>query len=35
MFFSLELNGLASNIGPGNALETLSKSIPGYSRVNQ
>ncbi|MES2128683.1 MAG: LPS-assembly protein LptD [Pseudomonadota bacterium] len=34
-FFSLELNGLAANIGPGNALETLHKSIPGYSRVNQ
>jgi LPS-assembly protein len=35
MFFSLELSGLAANIGPGNALETLSKSIPGYARVNQ
>jgi LPS-assembly protein len=34
-FFSLELNGLASNIGPGNALDTLSKNIPGYTRVNQ
>jgi LPS-assembly protein len=34
-FFSLELNGLATNIGPGNALETLNKSIPGYSRVNK
>lgn len=34
-FFSLELNGLATNIGPGNALETLSKNIPGYSRVNK
>lgn len=34
-FFSLELTGLAANIGPGNALETLYKSIPGYSRVNQ
>ncbi|MDL2355213.1 MAG: LPS-assembly protein LptD [Pseudomonadota bacterium] len=34
-FVSLELNGLATNIGPGNALETLSKSIPGYSRVNK
>ena len=34
-FFSLELNGLATNIGPGNAIETMSKNVPGYSRVNQ
>ena len=34
-FFSLELNGLATNIGPGNALESMSKNIPGYTRVNQ
>ena len=34
-FFSLELNGLATNIGPGNALETMAKNVPGYSRVNQ
>jgi LPS-assembly protein len=32
-FFQLELNGL-SRLGPGNALETFNKSIPGYTRLN-
>ena len=33
IFFQLELNGL-SKFGPGNALETFNKSIPGYTRLN-
>ncbi len=33
IFFQLELNGL-SKLGPGNALETFYKSIPGYARLN-
>jgi LPS-assembly protein len=32
-FFQLELNGL-SRFGPGNALESFNKSIPGYTRLN-
>ncbi len=34
VFFQLELSGL-SKFGVGNPLETLSKSIPGYQRLNQ
>jgi LPS-assembly protein len=33
MFFQIEFNGL-SRLGFGNPLETFSKSIPGYTRVN-
>ena len=33
VFFQLELNGL-SKLGVGNPLEALSKSIPGYQRLN-
>ncbi|NNG25097.1 LPS-assembly protein LptD [Telluria aromaticivorans] len=32
-FFQLELNGL-SRLGLGNALETFSKSVPGYTQLN-
>jgi LPS-assembly protein len=32
-FFQLELNGL-SRFGPGNALESFNKSIPGYTQLN-
>ncbi|MGZ5203039.1 MAG: LPS-assembly protein LptD, partial [Telluria sp.] len=32
-FFQLELNGL-SRFGPGNALESFNKSIPGYMQLN-
>ena len=34
IFFQLELNGL-SKIGPGNPLELMKSSIPGYQRVNE
>jgi LPS-assembly protein len=33
IFFQLELNGL-SKLGVGNPLDTLTKSIPGYQRLN-
>jgi LPS-assembly protein len=33
VFFQLEFNGL-SRLGPGNALESFTKSVPGYTRVN-
>ena len=34
IFFQLELNGL-SRFGPGNAIESFSKSVPGYNRLSQ
>ena len=33
IFFQLELNGL-SRLGPGNALESFNKSVPGYSTLS-
>jgi LPS-assembly protein len=33
VFFQIEFNGL-SRLGFGNPLESFTKSIPGYTRVN-